>query len=455
MGWYRVEDFTQWDEWQKESITHDWYDLTVTDWPEYTTDPENKEEQVRLDFLNEDYQQTYVYKRYSSPVYFRFLDDLGKWFNYDYLELIYRLHPGVSIARLGVNMPDDFGFSVALYDDGKFLREWFLPLYYSDCDYNKERVDLRPLIEQGYTKYDEIRFSVLKHPGPGSSLYFGDMYLFQDKAIHNICVGIAQMLHHQPMKFLTTTRESSTAGDDFLLLESGADIHEGTPIIIGDKESGFWEYHLTADMPVTELTEGARIKFGGGYDGTRLLYDWPAGTPIYFAPAAEFGDVTSSESPFPSYYIAVDAPEADEVTTPMGPPKKVCFVKDPDDEDHQVAFSLARDTLRVPVEIYVYAKTPEDAEDMWRYLRKKFNSQSQIMIAGEGHDYEIVTTRNPVLEELDDMPQYIMELIVYAEEGVHDLEYTKFPIVKRLTIGTGADSNVSGLLPVEVSVNFE
>lgn len=450
MGWFNFETFDDVESWEQDPSGASLFNLSYTDWPDYLTSPK-KTRQVRLDFLNSGSSGS-IRKVYETPYYFSFRDVHDKQTHYSNIILTYMYNLGVNSPSIHIKKPSDFMFTLAIYNDGVKLREWAIPVKISTClEYHRELFDLKPLIEEGHTHFNEVRVFVLKHPGAGAKFYFGDLLLMEDKIMHNVSVGIADILHLKQRKYLTRLTQPGKEGDEKIILNDSVDLYKGSTLVIGDPEqTDFWELHTADDCTFTDRT--ATVNFGGRFSGHELLHDWPVDTPVFYDVPAIYGNVRESESPFSTYYIDVEAPEVDEKQTPLKSKNFTNYVVGDTEDDHQVAVSLSRDTLRMSVTIYVFAPNEEQAEDSWQFLRKIFNNQSKIYVAGSCYDYEVVATRDIVSTEYNDTPYYAMDLIVYPDEDVHDKKYDKFPLIKRLTAGTSDD--IDNLTLVDFSVNL-
>ena len=451
MAWIKVEDFTNYLDWEKESDTHDYYDVSYTDIPEYTSTG-SKESSLRVDFNTNSFIESYISKIYTDPFFFKFQDKVDKEFRYDTLVFTYKFETNNMRFDGLYKRPTDFYFTLSLLYKNEQLREWFVPVKASGCCYNRELFDLRPLIDIGYDRFDEVRISFIKAQDWETSFYFGDLYLMQDDSIHNTAVAIASMLHMKQRKLITATNQHSKTGSSNINLNSLTDIYKGSTIIIGGPDSDYCEIHCLSEVPVDDGKNS--VKFTNHYDGSHTLTDWPAGTPVHTDYPALYGDVSSFQSAIPSYYIVTEAPAPDEETTPMGFVRS-SFVRDPNG-NHTCGYHKARDSIKIPVTVHVWAVTPEQADDLYRYLRSALDSQSFIPACGNSYDYEIVSYRNPPSDNALDLPAYVVDMLVYTDENVHEIKYVNFTGIKRLTISGGsynvADTN--NRIPVEVDITY-
>lgn len=454
MGFVKIEKFDDTEAWVKEipdldvsdpGYVQPFYTIGVTDWPDNLT--EGKTSGIRLDFNgNIEGYETYIYRKYDTPHWFKFKDAAGRDFLYDSLILTYRFNTNATVK---FGKESDFFFSLSIHNEGNLLREWFIPASSGGCSYNYNKFDLKPLAEAGFDRFDEVRIHILKHPGFGSKLYLGDLWLFQDEVIHNTSVSLASMLHNKMRKKLTTLASFAKAGSKGVLVWNQPELYENSAVIIGDPDDHY-EYHVVSRIDYNKYNDRVFLYFNGDYDGDRLLGSWSEETPVYLAIPAEFGELRDDETVLPKFYISLEAPTANELFTKMGYTVSN-YVRDPSG-DHKVAYHLAEDVIEIPVSIYIFAHSPELASEMWRFLRGVMNNQSYISIAGISYDYEIIGDRSFVPDE-QGIPFYVMELVVYASENVHELVYSNFSGIKILTTAEGpVNDDVSGLNSVEIFI---
>lgn len=434
MGYFRVESFESVAEWDN-AIPGTFYTLDETDWPTLISHP-SKSKALRLTFDPKApfTGETFFEKTYSKPIYFSQKDYYNKTVLYPELSFTTLVSPNGEITQSFLE-PADFILTIELFDGPISLREWFLPLADANV-YNAQRLDLQPLIDAGYEKFDRIRFHILKNGGK-RRIYFGDLYLLQDLAKHNLSVALADMLHlkfHEPRTVLVNP---ANPGDTTIVVDSGVDLYHHTPIIIGDPDGEF-ELHVIGDYPKesSHPSQDATVfGFTGEFDTEKMQRPWPAGTPVHFAVPASYYDFSDSTAVFPLFYITTGAPDPQPLTSPQYGGQLDSYVRDPNG-NHKVAARLSVDALRVPTEIHVYAEMPETAEDMWRFLRSVIDQQSHIYVAGDPAEYEVVSHRQmdigiPVVNA---MPHYILELDCYPVENVHKRKYQTFPALKVLTV---------------------
>lgn len=453
MGYIRIEAFDDINAWEKEIPDLDpddpgyvapFFSLSVNDWPENLT--ENKSSGIRVDFNgNVPASETYFFRQYSTPHYFKFKDGAGRDFSYDNLVFSYSFRASVT-PKFG--KAEYFYFSISIHNEGSHLREWFIPASIG-CGYDHVKLDLQPLIEQGFDRFDEVRIHILQHPGFGAKFYLGDLWFYGDQVVHNASVAIASRLHNKIRKRISSLCEFSQAGSRGIRIWNQPDLYENAAIIVGNPD-GDYELHSVTGIDYNAGAERVFLKFTNEYDGEKLIGNWPEETAVYLAIPAEFGELRDDESVFPKFYVAIESPTPNEEFTKMGYGLSN-YVRDPSGE-HKVAIHLAEDAIEIPISIYVFAPSPELAEDMWRFLRKVMNNQSSISIAGIACDYEIVGQRSMTPDE-GGMPFYVMELVLYAFDNVHDLQYENFTGIKILTTATDpVNENVSGLNSVEIFI---
>ena len=454
MGYLRIEQFDDTNAWAKEipdldvddpSYVAPFYTLQVNDWPDNLTEGKSTGIRVLFDGNQASYE-TYFYRQYREPKWFKFKDGANRDFSYDALIFTYCFRAAVN-ARFG--KADDFYFSLSIHNEGELLREWFIPASPGGCDYDHIKLDLKPLVEAGFDRFDEVRIHILKHPGFGAKLYLGDLWFFGDEVVHNTSVAIATMLHNKIRKRITSLSKFAQNGARGITVWNQPDIFENAALIIGDPE-GDYELHSVTGIDYNASQETVFLKFTNEYDGEKLIGSWAEETPVYLSIPAEFGELRDDESVFPKFYVALESPVANEQFTKMGYTVSN-YVRDPDG-DHKVAYHLAEDAIEIPVSIYVFAQNPELASEMWRFLRKVMNSQSLLNISGIACDYEIAGERSIPPDEAG-LPYYVMEMTVYAFENVHELTYANFSGIKLLTTATDpVNENVSGLNSVEIFI---
>jgi hypothetical protein len=85
---------------------------------------------------------------------------------------------------------------------------------------------------------------------------------------------------------------------------------------------------------------------------------------------------------------------------------------------------------------------------MWRYLRSVYDEQSFIDVGGESVQYDILRYENTsdAVDFTEESPHYVMEMVCYVWENVHQRQYTKFPYFKSL------DTNVEAIPLSNVSI---
>lgn len=438
MGYIRIDKFDDIDVWERSIPVLDiddpdyekpLYHISQVDWPEnLTTD---KDRGVRFDFDGSvDFEnEEYVYTKYSQPKVFSFRDKAGVPFNYDSLIFSYMLH-SKEVSSYG--KVEDFFFSLELLYEGQQVREWFLELSNRCCGYGAVKLDLKPLVEKGLDKFDEVRIHFLRHPGYGAVLYLGDLWFFQDEVVHNTTVAVASLFHNKIVMPLTKLSRYVKQGEKGIPVFNSSRLYENEAIVIGDM-NGVYEIHSITGIDYSKSQNEVILKLSNEYDGETLLSDWAEETEVFLIIPAIYGENRDREAIVPCFYIATEAPTLNEQYSRLGYARSN-YVRDPGGE-HEVAVHIEQEAIELPVSVYVFAPSPEIAADMWRYVRKIFNSRSRISISGVGVDYEVVGDRMLPSDDKG-MPFYVMELIVYSFENPHDLTYKKFTGIKVLTIGS-------------------
>ena len=424
MGYIKIETFEDKTDWTVKIPTSN-FTLGELDWPSLLSDSD-KTKSLSLTFDETIIIENHFEKTYDEPHYFRAQDGAGM--TVDFEELVLTVWAKFRYVNAKpYTQVSDFNLSMAIFDGATKLREWFVPLKNTE-GYEQLKFDLLPLIEAGYTKFDKLRFGILKSE-PSMTVYFGDLFLFQEDVEHNLKVSIAQKLHLAKWKELTEVARPIKAGDLTVTLKKYVDILDGTPIAIGDP-NGYYDLHVVRNTP----TSKAPLEFTGGYDGAAMQNAYAVNTKVYEVWPATFGDLSQSEQVFSVYYVSTKAPEPVEersnITTRFD-----SYVRDPAG-NHTVSVRKSIDTSMIAVEIHVYASTPEKGVEMWKYLRSIFDDQSFISVAGESVQYDVINYQQ-VSEDPDSteiMPHYILNMNCYIWENVHSRIYGKFPYFKSLIV---------------------
>lgn len=439
MGYLRTEKFDSLGEWNDVSNALPGYSIEETDWDSLKSSPEKAATMV-LRYVPQEADQfipgaSILTKTYSTPWYFSFDDQFGKPVTYPELMLTFRMTGGETSE---FKSPDDFFISMSLWRSDTKLREWFVPLERAADTYKAYCFDLQPLIDDGHSSFDTIRFDILKHGGD-RAIYFGDMYLFQDEVEHNVLSSMAEALHAQIRRQCTVLNSQAAPGDTQIHVDSIVDLHPGTAILIGDPD-GTHELHVIDQAPYEEPGIGPFITFTGEFSTEKVQMAWAADTPVWFVVPATFTDLTESEAAFPVFFLSFGDPDPVEEMSPYPRPEMDSYVRDTLDGNHTVAVRESRDTLRLPVSIHIYSNRLETAVEMSKFLRKTFNRRNFISVVGRPIEYEVVSHRrlNQDDDMKDQMPHYSMDLDVYPVENPNPRKYFQFPALKVLTTSVQA-----------------
>jgi hypothetical protein len=422
MGYIKIDDFSDLSKWRL-GIPTDKVVVGELDWPSLMSS--SKPSTMAISFYGDLDFPNYIEKKYPYYIEFSTNDATGSTVNFN--ELVLTIWAQFKLEKLvKYTKPSQFHLSLSLHDNEKKLIEWFIPLS-NTVGYEQLKFDLMPLIEKDVTKFNILRINILKS-SLGTTIYFGDLYIFQDDVEHNIKVSIAKRLHLSWKKKLTKLKKHALMGDDTIVLESNKDVDRGLPILIGTETIN--ELHIVANEPNSRNP----VKFTDMFDGNKMIMTFPVNTPVYETVVAVFGDLSQTEQFYSAYYISTKAPkpveERSDIVTRFD-----SYIRDPLGK-HKVACRKSIDTSVIAVEIHIYATTYERATDMWKHLRSIFDDQSFIKVAGEDVQYEI-TAYDQVSQDPDvteSIPHYVLNLNCYVWENVYSRVYGNFPYLKSANI---------------------